>query len=466
MTEKFDSVVIGGGPGGYVCAIRLAQLGQKTACIEARGALGGTCLNIGCIPSKSLLNLSENFKKAKNFSKLGIETGDVKLNLDKMMKNKEKAVSILTKGVEFLFKKNKVTYLKGFGSFISDKKISVKGEDGKKKEIEAKNIIIATGSEAMPMPNVEFDEKTIVSSTGALSLKEVPKSLVVVGGGYIGLEMGSVWSRLGAEVNVIEFLDHITPGMDREISEEFMKILKKQNIKFHLNRKVTSIKKTNNGAQISTSDKNGDSKEFNCDVALISIGRKPFTSNLNLSSAGVKSDEKGRIKIDKKFQTSAKNIYAIGDVIDGPMLAHKAEEEGIAVAEIIAGQSGHVNYDLIPGVIYTTPEVASIGLTEEQLKEKNKSYKIGKFPFMANSRAKAIDEPEGFVKILADKDTDKVLGVHMIGPHVGEMIAEMAVAMEFGASSEDIARTCHAHPTFSEAIKEAALSVEKRQIHS
>mgnify|MGYP006224315095 FL=1 len=466
MTEKFDSVVIGGGPGGYVCAIRLAQLGQKTACIEARGALGGTCLNIGCIPSKSLLNLSENFKKAKNFSKLGIETGDVKLNLDKMMKNKDKAVSILTKGVEFLFKKNKVTYLKGFGSFISDKKISVKGEDGKKKEIEAKNIIIATGSEAMPMPNVEFDEKTIVSSTGALSLKEVPKSLVVVGGGYIGLEMGSVWSRLGAEVNVIEFLDHITPGMDREISEEFMKILKKQNIKFHLNRKVTSIKKTNNGVQISTSDKNGDSKDFNCDVALISIGRKPFTSNLNLSSAGVKSDEKGRIKIDKKFQTSSKNIYAIGDVIDGPMLAHKAEEEGIAVAEIIAGQSGHVNYDLIPGVIYTTPEVASIGLTEEQLKEKNKSYKIGKFPFMANSRAKAIDEPEGFVKILADKDTDKVLGVHMIGPHVGEMIAEMAVAMEFGASSEDIARTCHAHPTFSEAIKEAALSVEKRQIHS
>ena len=316
------------------------------------------------------------------------------------------------------------------------------------------------------MPNVEFDEKTIVSSTGALSLKEVPKSLVVVGGGYIGLEMGSVWSRLGAEVNVIEFLDHITPGMDREISEEFMKILKKQNIKFHLNRKVTSIKKTNNGVQISTSDKIGDSKDFNCDVALISIGRKPFTSNLNLSSAGVKSDEKGRIKIDKKFQTSAKNIYAIGDVIDGPMLAHKAEEEGIAVAEIIAGQSGHVNYDLIPGVIYTTPEVASIGLTEEQLKEKNKSYKIGKFPFMANSRAKAIDEPEGFVKILADKDTDKVLGVHMIGPHVGEMIAEMAVAMEFGASSEDIARTCHAHPTFSEAIKEAALSVEKRQIHS
>ena len=334
------------------------------------------------------------------------------------------------------------------------------------------SLVLATGSSPrkLNLENSEADNilylRDISDAEKIKTYIEAVEHITLIGGGYIGLEMGSVWSRLGAEVNVIEFLDHITPGMDREISEEFMKILKKQNIKFHLNRKVTSIKKTNNGVQISTSDKNGDNKEFNCDVALISIGRKPFTSNLNLSSAGVKSDEKGRIKIDKKFQTSAKNIYAIGDVIDGPMLAHKAEEEGIAVAEIIAGQSGHVNYDLIPGVIYTTPEVASIGLTEEQLKEKNKSYKIGKFPFMANSRAKAIDEPEGFVKILADKDTDKVLGVHMIGPHVGEMIAEMAVAMEFGASSEDIARTCHAHPTFSEAIKEAALSVEKRQIHS
>jgi len=466
MTEKFDSVVIGGGPGGYVCAIRLAQLGQKTACIEARGALGGTCLNIGCIPSKSLLNLSENFKKAKNFSKLGIETGDVKLNLDKMMKNKEKAVSILTKGVEFLFKKNKVTYLKGFGSFISDKKISVKGEDGKKKEIEAKNIIIATGSEAMPMPNVEFDEKTIVSSTGALSLKEVPKSLVVVGGGYIGLEMGSVWSRLGAEVNVIEFLDHITPGMDKEISSEFMKILKKQGMKFNMQNKVETIKKNAVGAVVSTVDKDGNKNNFECDVVLISVGRKPNTDGLNLESVGVDLDERNRIKTDKIFKTNVENIYAIGDVIAGPMLAHKAEDEGIAVAENIVGQSGHVNYDTIPGVIYTTPEVASIGKTEEQLKELNKKYKVGKFSFMANSRAKAIDDAEGFVKILADEQTDKVLGAHIIGPHAGELIAEIGVAMEFGASAEDIARTCHAHPTFSEAVKEAALSVDKRAIHS
>ncbi len=466
MNKKFDTVVIGGGPGGYVCAIRLAQLGKKTACIEGRGTLGGTCLNIGCIPSKSLLNLSENFKKAQNFSKLGIETGDVKLNLDKMMKNKDKAVTVLTKGVEFLFKKNKVEYIKGFASLLSDKKISIKNTDGTLQDVETENIIIATGSEATPMPGAEFDEKMIVSSTGALSLKEVPKKLIIVGGGYIGLEMGSVWSRLGSDVNVIEYLDHITPGMDLEISNEFMKILKKQNIKFHLNTKVTKIMKSTNSVSISTTNKNGETKVFESNVALISIGRKPFTSKLNLEKIGVETDSKGRIKIDSKFRTSKPNIYAIGDVTQGPMLAHKAEEEGIATAEIIAGQSGHVNYDLIPGVIYTTPEVASIGLTEEQLKEKKYLYKVGKFPFMANSRAKAIDEPEGFVKILADKKTDKVLGVHIIGPHAGEMIAEMGVAMEFGASSEDIARTCHAHPTFSEAIKEAALSVEKRQIHS
>ena len=467
MTEKFDSVVIGGGPGGYVCAIRLAQLGQKTACIEARGALGGTCLNIGCIPSKSLLNLSENFKKAKNFSKLGIETGDVKLNLDKMMKNKEKAVSILTKGVEFLFKKNKVTYLKGFGSFVSDKKISVKGEDGKKKEIEAKNIIIATGSEAMPMPNVEFDEETIVSSTGALSLKTVPKNLVIVGGGYIGLEMGSVWSRLGSEVTVIEYLDYITPGMDREISNEFKKILIKQGIKFKLNCKVLSVINKDNKVEVQFEDNNDKTKEnIIVDKALISVGRKPFTEGLNLSKIGVKKDNKGKIKVDKKLQTNIKNIYAIGDVIDGPMLAHKAEEEGIAVAEILAGQSGHVNYDVIPGVIYTSPEVAYVGKTEETLKKNSIDFKVGKFPFMANSRAKVNNETEGFVKILADTKTDRVLGVHIIGPHCGDMIAEMALAMEFGASSEDIARTCHAHPTFSEAVKEAALSVDKRAIHS
>ena len=466
MSEKFDAIVIGGGPGGYVCAIRLAQLGKKTACVEYRGTLGGTCLNIGCIPSKNLLNLSENFQKAKNFSKVGIEISDIKLNLDKMMKNKDKAVTVLTKGVEFLFKKNKVSYFKGFGSFVSDKKIKIKGSDNKESEIEGENIIIATGSEPSKMPNINFDEERIVSSTGALSLKKVPKKMIVIGGGYIGLEMGSVWSRLGSDVHVIEFLDHITPGMDKEISNEFMKILKKQNIKFHMSTKVEKITKKGENVEIETSNSKGEKSSHDCDVALISIGRKAFTDNLNLEKIKLKTDEKGRVKVDKNFKTDKKNIFAIGDVIQGPMLAHKAEEEGIAVAEIIAGQSGHVNYDLIPGVIYTSPEVATIGKTEEQLKEQNISYKIGKFPFMANSRAKAIDEPEGFVKILADNSTDKVLGVHIIGPHAGEMIAEMAVAMEFGASSEDIARTCHAHPTFSEAIKEAALSVDKRQIHS
>ena len=466
MSEKFDAIVIGGGPGGYVCAIRLAQLGKKTACVEFRGTLGGTCLNIGCIPSKNLLNLSENFQKAKNFSKVGIEISDIKLNLDKMMKNKDKAVTVLTKGVEFLFKKNKVSYFKGFGSFISDKKIKIKSSEGKETEIEGENIIIATGSEPSKMSNIKFDEEKIVSSTGALSLKKVPKKMIVIGGGYIGLEMGSVWSRLGSDVHVIEFLDHITPGMDKEISNEFMKILKKQNIKFHMSTKVEKIIKKGENVEIETSNSKGEKSSHVCDVALISIGRKAFTDNLNLEKINLKTDEKGRVKVNKNFKTDKKNIFAIGDVIQGPMLAHKAEEEGIAVAEIIAGQSGHVNYDLIPGVIYTSPEVATIGKTEEQLKKQNISYKIGKFPFMANSRAKAIDEPEGFVKILADNSTDKVLGVHIIGPHAGEMIAEMAVAMEFGASSEDIARTCHAHPTFSEAIKEAALSVDKRQIHS
>ena len=412
------------------------------------------------------MNLSENFQKAKNFSKVGIEISDIKLNLDKMMKNKDKAVTVLTKGVEFLFKKNKVSYFKGFGSFVSDKKIKIKSSDGKETEIEGENIIIATGSEPSKMQNINFDEERIVSSTGALSLKKVPKKMIVIGGGYIGLEMGSVWSRLGSDVHVIEFLDHITPGMDKEISNEFMKILKKQNIKFHMSTKVEKITKKGENVEIETSNSKGEKSSHDCDVALISIGRKAFTNNLNLEKIKLKTDEKGRVKVDKNFKTDKKNIFAIGDVIQGPMLAHKAEEEGIAVAEIIAGQSGHVNYDLIPGVIYTSPEVATIGKTEEQLKKQNISYKIGKFPFMANSRAKAIDEPEGFVKILADNSTDKVLGVHIIGPHAGEMIAEMAVAMEFGASSEDIARTCHAHPTFSEAIKEAALSVDKRQIHS
>ncbi len=466
MSEKFQAVVIGGGPGGYVCAIRLAQLGLKTACIESRGSLGGTCLNIGCIPSKSLLNLSEEFHKVKGLANKGIEIGEVKLNLDKMMKSKDKAVTILTKGVEFLLKKNKVTYFKGHGSFNSKNEILIKDDQKKEMIIQTEKTIIATGSVPVSLPGVEIDEKIIVSSTGALKLEKVPNKMVVVGGGYIGLEMGSVWSRLGAKVDVVEFLDHITPGMDKEISSEFMKILKKQGMKFNMQNKVEKIQKNNSGVVVSTIDKDGNKNNFECDVVLISVGRKPNTEGLNLKNAGVSLDEKNRIKTDKEFKTNVENIYAIGDVIDGPMLAHKAEDEGIAVAENIAGQSGHVNYDTIPGVVYTSPEVASIGKTEEQLKQLNKSYKVGKFSFMANSRAKAIDDTEGFVKILADAQTDKVLGAHIIGPHAGELIAEIGVAMEFGASAEDIARTCHAHPTFSEAVKEAALSVDKRAIHS
>ncbi len=466
MSEKFQTVVIGGGPGGYVCAIRLAQLGFKTACIESRGSLGGTCLNVGCIPSKSLLNLSEEFHKVKNLSNKGIEIDNVRLNLSKMMKNKDKAVTILTKGVEFLLKKNKVTYFKGFGSFKSKNEICVKDDQDKETLIKYENAVIATGSVAASLPGIDFDEKIVVSSTGALKLDKVPKKMLIVGGGYIGLEMGSVWSRLGSEVHVVEFLDHITPGMDKEISNEFMKILKKQGIHFHMQHKVEGIEKNDLGAVVSTINKDGDKKDFNCDVVLISVGRNANTNGLNLDKVGVDLDKKNRIKTDKNFKTTQDNIYAIGDVKDGPMLAHKAEDEGIAAAENLAGQSGHVNYDTIPGVIYTTPEVASIGKTEEQLAELEIKYKVGKFSFMANSRAKAIDDTEGFVKILADSKTDKVLGAHLIGPHAGELIAEIGIAMEFGASSEDIARTCHAHPTFSEAVKEAALSVDKRAIHS
>ncbi len=466
MSEKFKAVVIGGGPGGYVCAIRLSQLGIKTACIESRGSLGGTCLNVGCIPSKNLLSFSENFFKAKNFSKMGIEISELKLNLATAMENKDKSVETLTKGVEFLFKKNKVTYFKGIGSLKSSNQISI--IDDKKSEIiiNTENTIISTGSEPVSLPGIEFDEKIILSSTGALSLTSVPKKMLVVGGGYIGLEMGSIWSRLGTEVHVIESLNHITPGMDKEVSSEFMKILKKQGINFHMETKVESVKKNENKASVLMIDKNNKKNNFDCDVVLVSVGRKPNIKNLNLESLGVDLDDKKRIKIDKKFQTNIKNIYAIGDVIAGPMLAHKAEEEGIAVAENIAGQSGHVNYEIIPSVIYTKPEVASVGKTEEQLKILNHKYKIGKFTFMANSRAKTVDETEGFVKILVDEETDKVLGAHIIGSHAGELIAEIGIAMEFGASSEDIARTCHAHPTFSEAVKEAALSVDKRAIHS
>ena len=465
MSEKFDVTVIGGGPGGYVCAIRLSQLGLKTACVESRASLGGTCLNVGCIPSKSLLNLSEKFHNAKSFEKIGIETGEIKLNLDKMMKNKDKAVADLTKGVEFLFKKNKVTYYKGEGSFESEKTIKIEGSEGTKK-IQTNKTIISTGSEPVSLPGIDFDENKILSSTGALSISKLPSKMIVVGGGYIGLEMGSVWSRFGTEVTVVEFLDHITPGMDRDISNEFMKILQKQGLKFNLNTKVEKITKQSDGVTVETLQKDGKKNKHEVDVVLISVGRRPYTKNLNLDKIGVALDKKGRVKVNKNFETNIKNIYAIGDVIDGPMLAHKAEEEGIAVAELISGKAGHVNYDIIPGVIYTSPEVASVGKTEEDLKKLNINYKVGKFPFAANSRAKAIDEPSGFVKMLADSKTDRVLGVHIIGPHAGELIAEMTIAMEFGASSEDIARTCHAHPTFSEAVKEAALSVDKRAIHS
>ena len=464
--DNFDLVVIGGGPGGYVCAIRAAQLGLKTACIESRGTLGGTCLNVGCIPSKSLLNLSENFHKAKkDFNQQGIELEGIKLNIEKMMANKNKSVQVLTKGVEFLFKKNKVTYIKGKGVLFSKNDIIVY-ENNKKTNYKAKNIVIATGSAVSSLPGIEIDEKNIISSTGALSLSKVPKKLAVIGGGYIGLEMGSVWSRLGSEVTVIEYLEYITPGMDREISNEFKKILTKQGIKFIMGSKVNSVKSKKDGVSINYTDlKKSKDETLEFEKVLVSVGRKPYTEGLNLTKIGVKKDKKGRIEVNQKLQTSIKNIYAIGDVIKGPMLAHKAEEEGIAVAEILAGQAGHVNYDVIPGVIYTSPEVATVGKTEEQLKEEKKSYKIGKFPFLANSRAKVNNETEGFVKILADSQTDKVLGVHIIGPHCGDMIAEMALAMEFGASSEDIARTCHAHPTHTEAIKEAALAVDKRPIH-
>ena len=463
--EEFDFLVIGGGPGGYVGAIRAAQLGLKTACIESRGTLGGTCLNVGCIPSKALLHSSDLYKKAKTeFKNIGININEPSLDLAKMMSHKAKGVEGLTKGIEFLFKKNKITYIKGFGSFKDKNTISVIDQSNNQKDYKFKNAIIATGSVPTSLPNIEIDEKTVVSSTGALNLSSVPKKLVVVGGGYIGLEMGSVWLRLGAEVQVIEYLDYITPGMDREVSDAFLKILQKQGMQFNLSTKVISVKKNKNGATV-TVEKNGAKSDINCDIVLMSVGRKPNTAGLNLDKIGVKLDSKGRIETDNKYKTNLDNIYAIGDVIDGPMLAHKAEEEGIAIAELLSGKSGHVNYNVIPGVIYTSPEVASVGKTEEQLKEQKISYKIGKFPFAANARAKINDEGDGFVKILADEKTDRVLGVHMIGPEVGNMIAEIALAMEFGASAEDIARTCHAHPTYAEAIKEAALAVDKRAIH-
>tara|TARA_B100000965_G_scaffold371353_1_gene360196 strand:- start:1055 stop:2458 length:1404 start_codon:yes stop_codon:yes gene_type:complete len=466
MDSNFDVIVIGSGPGGYVCAIRCAQLGFKTACVESRKTLGGTCLNIGCIPSKSLLNLSENYRKAKkDYNNLGIEFNDIKLNLLKMMNNKNKSVSILTKGIEFLFKKNKITHLKGKGYISSKNSVAVTDDSGKKINYKAKNIVISTGSIPSSLPGIEIDEKIIVSSTGALSFEKVPKELIIIGGGYIGLEMGSVWSRLGSNVRVVEFSDKIIPEMDKDISNEFLKILSKQGINFDLDSKVTNVEIMKNKAIVDfTNNKTAKRQRIECDKVLVAVGRKPNIGK-DIINLGIKLDKQKKIQVNKKFETSVKNVYAIGDIIKGPMLAHKAEDEGIAVGEIIAGQAGHVNYNVIPAVIYTTPEVASVGKTEDQLKDENIKYKIGKFPFLANSRAKVNNESEGFVKIIADEKTDKVLGVHMIGPHVGEMIAEMALAMEFGASSEDIARTCHAHPTHTEAIKEAALAVDKRPIH-
>ena len=467
MDKNFDLIVIGGGPGGYVCAIRSAQLGFKTACVESREALGGTCLNVGCIPSKSLLNLSENYYRAqKEFNNMGIESNGIKLNLSKMMNNKNKSVLTLTDGVKYLFKKNKITHLKGSGSISSQNTVTVVDESKKRSNYQTKNIVISTGSVPISLPGIKIDEEIIVSSTGALSFKKVPKELIIIGGGYIGLEMGSVWKRLGSNVTVIEYLDHIIPGMDKDISNEFLKILKKQGINFKLNSKVTAVSLIKGQAIVDfTNNKSAKRERIQTDKVLVAVGRKPNSKDLNLAKMGIKTDGQGRVQVDKKFKTSIKNVYAIGDVIKGPMLAHKAEDEGIAVAEIIAGQAGHVNYDVIPAVIYTLPEVAAAGKTEEQLKEENIKYKIGKFPFLANSRAKVNNETEGFVKIIADEKSDKVLGAHMIGPHVGTMIAEVALAMEFGASSEDIARTCHAHPTHTEAIKEAALAVDKRAIH-
>jgi len=467
MEKNFDLLVIGGGPGGYVCAIRAAQLGLKTGCIESRGTLGGTCLNVGCIPSKSLLNSSEMYHKAqKEFNNLGVETGNIKLNLSKMMNNKNKSVLTLTKGIEFLFKKNKITHLKGKGSISAKDTVTVTDNSGKNINYKTRNIVIGTGSVSTSLPGIKIDEKIVVSSTGAISFEKVPKNLIVIGGGYIGLELSSVWKRLGSNVIVIEFLDHIISGMDSDISTEFLKILKKQGINFKLNSKVTAVSTVKNQAVVDfTNNESAKRERIQTDKVLVAVGRKPNIEGLNLTEIGIKKDIQGRIQVNKKFQTKFENIYAIGDVIPGPMLAHKAEDEGIAVAEIIAGQAGHVNYDVIPAVIYTSPEVATVGKTEEQLKKEKIKYIVGKFPFQANSRAKVNNETEGFVKIIADEKSDKVLGSHMIGSHVGTMIAEVALAMEFGASSEDIARTCHAHPTHTEAIKEAALAVDKRTIH-
>ena len=463
MTKAYDVVVIGGGPGGYNAAIRAAQLGLTTACIDKRETkkFGGTCLNVGCIPSKAMLHASEIFEVAENhMADLGVIASGVELDLGKMLGQKDDAVEGLTNGIEYLFKKNKIDGYKGWGKITGKGQVEVKTDEGTE-TLSAKNIIIATGSDILSLPGVEIDEEVIVSSTGALSLNKVPAHMVVVGGGYIGLEMGSVWRRLGAKVTVVEFLDRITPGMDAEVSKQFQRILKKQGMEFKLGTKVMGIEKTGAGAKLTVEPaKGGDQETIEADVVLISIGRKPYTDNLGLETVGIQPNQRGFIEVDKHWHTGADGIYAIGDVTPGPMLAHKAEEEAVAVAEVIKNGYGHVDYDIIPGVVYTDPEVATVGKTEEQLKEEGVAYSVGKFPFTANSRAKTNHETDGFVKVLADKQTDKVLGVHMIGTGVGEMIAEACVVMAFGGSSEDIARICHPHPTRTEAFRQAAMGVE------
>lgn len=464
MSEQnaYDVVVIGGGPGGYVCAIRAAQLGLKVACVEKDSTLGGTCLNVGCIPSKALLHASEKFEEAnKSLGKFGVKLGKVSLDLPAMLAHKDSVVDANVKGIEFLFKKNKVDWLKGEGRITGPGTVNVAGES-----VSAKNIVIATGSTHVDLPGIEVDEKRIVSSTGALDLPKVPKRLVVVGGGYIGLEMGSVWQRAGAEVTVVEFLDRIVPGMDGEIAKTFQRVLKKQGMKFKLSTKVTSATKEGSSVKLTLEQaKSGKTENLECDVLLIAVGRKPFTQGLGLEEVGVALDERGRVKVDEGYQTSVSGIYAIGDVIEGPMLAHKAEEEGVAVAEMLAGLPGHVNYETVPGIVYTSPEVASVGKTEEQLKEAGIDYRVGKFPFTANGRARAMNSSEGMVKILADKATDKILGAHILGPEAGNLLHEIVVAMEFGGSAEDLARSFHAHPTLNEAVKEAALAVHGRPLH-
>ncbi|PTX51060.1 dihydrolipoamide dehydrogenase [Gemmobacter caeni] len=460
---EFDVIVIGGGPGGYVCAIRCAQLGLKTAVVEGRETLGGTCLNVGCIPSKALLHATHNLHEVhENFEKMGLMGAKVKVDWDKMQAYKQDVVNGNTKGIEFLFKKNKVTWLKGWGSIPAAGQVKVGDEVHT-----AKNIVIATGSEPASLPGVTVDEEVVVTSTGALSLKSVPKSLVVIGAGVIGLEMGSVYARLGAEVTVVEYLDAITPGMDAEVAKSFQKLLAKQGIKFVLGAAVQGTERTKKGAKVSYKLRKDESAhEIEADAVLVATGRKPYTAGLGLEALGVAMEPRGQVTIDSHFQTSVKGIYAIGDAVVGPMLAHKAEDEGMAVAEVLAGKHGHVNYDVIPGVIYTAPEVASVGKTEEQLKAEGRAYKVGKFPFMGNARAKAIFQADGFVKMLADKETDRVLGCYIIGPGAGDLIHEVCVAMEFGASAQDIALTCHAHPTYSEAVREAALACGDGAIHA